>query len=133
MQLKSAVTAGVVALGIIGAGAGGAAAGAFTHSTTGGNINGNYQFLPRGTVQGAFNWWGTVDDTSNEGNAMKMQVRVEGYGYNTYRNPVDTDKYWDQYLYDGAAQTTNIARAKICRDRGSLYPDNCSAEKTYYR
>jgi hypothetical protein len=132
MQLKKAASVAAVAVGVL-AGAGSAYAGAFNHSTTGGHIYGSYAFQPQSVSQGAFEWWGTVDDTSNDGNAMKVQVRVEGYGYNTFENAKDTDKYWDQYVYDYQALQTNFAAAKICRDRGTLYPDNCSSEVSYYR
>lgn len=55
-----------------------------------------------------------------------MEVAVEGYGYHEFYNPVDQNKYWNQDVYDYQALQTDHAHAKVCRDRGSLYPDNCS-------
>lgn len=133
MQFKKAASVAAVAMGVLAAGTGSAYAGAFSHSTTGGHIYGSYAFQPRSVSQGAFEWRGTVDDTSNDGNAMKVQVRVEGYGYNTFENAKDKDKYWDQYVYDYQALQTDYAAAKICRDRGSFHPDNCSSEVSYRR
>lgn len=122
-----------LSLGVIGVGAGSASAGAFNHATTGANINGSYGWQPRSVHQGAFNWNGTLQDTSHEGNAVKMEVAVEGYGYNQFYNPVDQNKYWNQDVYDYQALQTNHAHAKVCRDRGSLYPDNCSTAVYYTR
>lgn len=120
-----------VALGLIGAGS--AHAAAFTHSTTGVSMNGSYVFEPQSVRQGAFHFWGTLNDTLNDGHAGKQQVRIEGYGYNTYYAPVDADKYLNQYIWAAPQLYVTKARAKVCRDRGTLLPDNCSAEKTYTR
>ncbi len=115
------------------AGVGAAYAGSFNHSTTGVQFNGTYSFLPRSSSQGAFNFKGTLDDTRNDGNAGKVQVRVHGYSYNTFYGPIDADKYMNENVWDGAMLETSYGWAKICRDRGSLMPDNCSSEKYYAR
>lgn len=79
-------------------------------------------------------WKGKLDDTKDDGNAGKIEVRVSGYqDHSTYRNRKDTDRKWSEMNYDGALSETGDARFKICRDRGSLIPDNCSGEKTYVR
>lgn len=133
MKIERIATAVAIAVIIGAAGAGSASAASFYQSTTGVTMNGTYTFEPDSVSQGAFHFSGTLDDTQNDGNAGKQQVRVEGYGYNTWYASVDADRYLNQYVYDGAALRTNNAYAKVCRDRGSLYPDNCSTEKTYNR
>lgn len=130
---RKVVVAVVLTAGMVGVGAGSAAAGAFTHSTTGIKINGTYVFEPDSVRYGPFHWYGTLEDTENDGNAGKVQVRVEGYGYATFYNNKDKDKYWDELVYDPQATRTDLAHAKICRDRGSLRPDNCSTERKYTR
>lgn len=134
MTLRRILRTAGIAVGLIAVGMGSASAGAFTHSTTGVSINGTYEFQPQSVSQGAFRFYGTLTDTNtSDGNAGKQQVRVSGYGYNTYYAPVDKNIYLDKSLYDGAALQVNTARAKVCRDRGALLPDNCSTEKTYTR
>lgn len=133
MKIARKATAVAIAVLIGAAGVGSASAASFYHSTTGVLMNGTYAFEPDSIQQGAFHFWGTLDDTQNDGNAGKQQVRVHGYGYNTWTAPVDADLYLNQYVFDGAAQRVTYARAKVCRDRGSLYPDNCSTEKRYDR
>jgi hypothetical protein len=122
-----------ISVGLAITGVGSAVAGSFSHSTTGGKIAGTYVFLPNGYQHGGFNWWGTLDDTSNDGNAMKAQVRVAGWGWATFRNSVDKDKYWDQVVWSSGDSQVNDAWAKICRDRGTWYPDNCSSQRSYRR
>lgn len=133
MRMNKLVSIVSLSLGMIAVGAGSASAGAFNHATTGANINGTYGWQPRSVSQGAVNWYGTLQDTVREGNAVKMQVVVEGYGWNEFYNPKDANKYWNQNVYDYQALQTNYARAKVCRDRGTLYPDNCSEQINYYR
>ncbi|WNM24188.1 hypothetical protein RN607_12545 [Demequina capsici] len=133
MKTKRIVTTVALALGLVAVGVGSASAGGFYQSTTGVTMNGTYRFESASVQHGAFHFWGTLNDTVNDGNAVKQQVRVEGYGYNTWYTGVDADRYLNQYVYDGAAVHTDLARAKVCRDRGSLLPDNCSSEKTYTR
>jgi hypothetical protein len=133
MQVKKLMSVAALSVGAVLVGAGSASAGAFNHATTGANINGSYGWQPRSVHQGAFNWNGNLDDTINEGNAIKMEVAVEGYGFNEFQNPVDHDQFWNQDVWDPAALQTNHARAKVCRDRGTLHPDNCSGEVTYTR
>ncbi len=133
MSARQVFTALLVSAGLTITGVGSASAGAFSHSTTGGRIAGTYVFLPNGYQHGGFNWWGTLDDTSKDGHAMKAQVRVAGWGWATFYNSVDKDKYWDQVVWSPGDSQVNDAWAKICRDRGSLLPDNCSAERHYRR
>lgn len=133
MKRTNAVASVLLCLGLGLAGVGTASAGSFYHSTTGALMNGTYEFYPNGVSHGAFHFWGTLNDTKNDGNAVKQQVRVHGYGYNTWYSGVDSDVYLNQNVWDGAMTQTNYARAKVCRDRGSLYPDNCSTEQRYDR
>jgi hypothetical protein len=119
MQVKKLISVAALSVGLVGGGAGSASAGAFNHATTGANINGSHGWQPRSVHQGAFDWNGTLQDTLHEGNAVKMEVAVEGYGFNEFQNPVDQNKGWNQDVWDFQALQTNHARAKVCRDRGT--------------
>lgn len=94
---------------------------------------GEYRFLPPGKkTRGAFNFKGTLRSL-DKNNGVKLEVRVEGYPKRTFRAARGTSKRYDQLVYDGAAQRTKIAWVKLCRDRGTLVPDNCSEEEEYRR
>ena len=95
-------------------------------------MSGSAQFEPRSNHQGAFHFWGTLVDNVREGQRMYQQVKVMGYGYNTYYAPKDANQYLNWFVWDGAALQTDYARARICRDV-PFWPDNCSAEKYYHR
>jgi hypothetical protein len=96
-------------------------------STTGVYMNMQYTWEPAGTNNGAFHYWGKLDDTQNDGNAAQLKVGVAGYAYRTHQNSVDQDKTWDWRQWDPQAIRTNTAHSQVCRNRGILYPDNCSA------
>lgn len=102
-------------------------------NTTGVKWKGSYRFLPPGKkTRGAFHFKGTLQSTDTNDGA-KLEVRVAGYAKKTFRASRGTSKKYDELVYDGAAQRTKDAWAKVCRDRGTLKPDNCSEEMFYER
>jgi len=118
---------------IVSGGTAALAAGNLNHSTTGGSFNGQWEFYPAGVGHGGFHFWGLLNDTKNDGHAMKAVVRVAGYAPNDFYAPRDRDRRLNQEVYDPAATRTDIARFKICRHRGAFLPDNCSRETTHRR
>lgn len=62
-----------------------------------------------------------------------MQVKVEGHDWNRYNGqqkktvPVGASNWAPSQRY------TDDAYIRVCRDKGSLNPDNCSATKHYQR
>lgn len=102
-------------------------------ATTGASWRGRYRFLPSGKrTRGAFHFKGTLRVT-DKNNGAKLEVRVAGYSHTEFRASRGSSKNFDELVFDGAAQRTNDAWVKICRDRGSLIPDNCSKERYYSR
>ncbi|MGC4980412.1 hypothetical protein ACLQ18_07155 [Streptomyces sp. DT193] len=104
--------------------------------TTGGASfkGGQYTFWPSGQNHGAFEWKGNLEDASDgDGHNVYMQVRVEGYGWSRYNGKQKDTVHFDQLNWDGAAQYTSNAYIRVCRDKGSLNPDNCSPTKHYQR
>ncbi|MCK1795458.1 hypothetical protein MTQ01_05435 [Streptomyces sp. XM4193] len=101
--------------------------------TTGVEWEGSYRFLPPGkSTRGAFNFKGKLR-SFDKNNGAKLEVRVEGYGKRTYRAARGKAKTYNELVYDGAAQRTKDAWVKLCRDRGTLVPDNCTGEEYYGR
>ncbi|MEU9137134.1 hypothetical protein AB0D33_14405 [Streptomyces sp. NPDC048404] len=104
--------------------------------TTGGASfkDGQYAFWPSGQNHGAFEWKGNLKDTDNgDGHNVYIQVRVEGYDWSRYNGKQRTSVPLDKLNWDGAAQYTSNAYIRVCRDKGSLNPDNCSPTKHYQR
>ncbi len=76
----------------------------------------------------------SLDDTDNgDGHNVYMQVRVEGYDWSRYNGKQKKTVHFDQLNWDGAALHTDDAYIRVCRDKGSLNPDNCSPTKHYQR
>lgn len=106
-------------------------------STTGGKINGTWQWDPFGPGKngapgyGGWQFDATLTDTvCSDGNNMKSEAAPESYGYSEFYGIQCKSKQQDYVVYDYQETLTLHARFKICRDRGFPEPDNCSP--TYY-
>ncbi|WP_308377556.1 hypothetical protein [Streptomyces sp. ISL-99] len=62
-----------------------------------------------------------------------MQVKVEGYSWSRFNGKQRKSVPLNKLTYDGAARYTSDGYIRVCRDRGSLRPDNCSVTKHYQR
>ncbi|MCX5278917.1 MULTISPECIES: hypothetical protein [unclassified Streptomyces] len=130
---------GILAAGLFAAGAGTAFASswhAIPKLTTGGaELNsGQYTFWPAGTNHGAFEWKGNLKDADNgDGHNVYTQVRVEGYSWSRYSGKQKKTVPQDYLNWSGDERYTSDAYIRVCRDRGSLHPDNCSVTKHYRR
>ncbi|MFJ2815007.1 MULTISPECIES: hypothetical protein [unclassified Streptomyces] len=130
---------GVLAGGLFALSAGTAMAASWhsipTLKTTGATFSkGQYIFRPSGQSHGAFEWKGNLKDVNpDDGDNVYMQVRVEGYGWSRYNGKQKKTVALHKLNWDGAALHTDDAYIRVCRDKGSLNPDNCSPTKHYKR
>ncbi|MGW7305025.1 hypothetical protein ACWGI1_05550 [Streptomyces sp. NPDC054835] len=103
--------------------------------TTGAELQkGQYAFEPKGTNHGGFHFQGNLVDVEHtDGHNVYVQAKVEGYSWNRFNGVQLKTVALDRVVYDGAAQYTSEAWIRVCRDRGSLRPDNCSTQGHYKR
>ncbi|WP_349775403.1 hypothetical protein [Streptomyces vilmorinianum] len=93
-----------------------------------------YRWWPKGQNHGGFNFRGRLKDLAPEdGHNVYVEVKVEGYSWNRFKGVQKKTIALDKVVYDGAAQYTKDADIRVCRDRGSLRPDNCTFPKSYRR
>ncbi|WP_024799964.1 hypothetical protein [Nocardia sp. BMG51109] len=97
----------------------------------GGKFSGSVYFAAPGSNHGGFVFSGTSDDTSNNDQEVYLEVAVEGYSPNEFRNPVDKDKTWNQVVWDPAAVHTDHARMRICNS--DAFWDTCSDWRSFTR
>ncbi|MEU7115189.1 hypothetical protein [Streptomyces sp. NPDC046182] len=94
----------------------------------------SYTWEPRGRNHGGFHFKGSlIDRNAEDGHNVYVQAKVEGYSWNRFNGVQKKTVALDKIVYDGAAQYTSTADIRVCRDRGSLRPDNCSHPKSYKR
>ncbi|KUL27482.1 hypothetical protein [Streptomyces regalis] len=133
------LAAGALAAGLFALGAGTAVAASWhtipTMSTSGAQFNsGQYKWWPSGQNHGAFEWKGNLKDTNNgDGHNVYMQVKVEGYDWSRYNGKQKQSVPLDYLNWAPSQQYTDDAYIRVCRDKGSLNPDNCSPTKHYQR
>ncbi|GAA2598470.1 MULTISPECIES: hypothetical protein [Streptomyces] len=130
---------GALAAGLFAMGAGTAFAASWhdipTLSTGGAKFHhGQYKWHPAGVNHGAFEWKGQLQDADHgDGHNVYVQVKVEGYDWNRYNGkqkktvPVGASNWAPPQRY------TDDAYIRVCRDKGSFNPDNCSTTKHYQR
>lgn len=130
---------GAIAAGLFAMGAGTAFATSW-HTipklTTGGAEfnSGQYTFWPAGQHHGAFEWKGNLKDAdAGDGHNVYTQVRIEGYSWNRYNGKQRTTVPQDYLNWSDDERYTEDAYIRVCRDRGSFHPDNCSVTKHYQR
>jgi hypothetical protein len=138
MRPSRIASGGAVVLGMLGlAGATASASAAADHgevdvATPGAAFYGDFDYYPINVRHGAFHYWGLLDDILVDGDRVKIEVRVEGYGPRTHWAPLDEDAPVDAERWDPSATRTDHAWVKVCRDQGFPKADNCR-EKPYHR
>jgi hypothetical protein len=96
-------------------------------------VQGRYKFNPPGTNHGAFEWSGVLRDIdTTDGHNVYVQVRVEGHRWARYYGKQQREVRMHHSNWSGAQQYTNDAKIRVCRDRGSLRPDNCSPTQSFH-
>jgi hypothetical protein len=102
--------------------------------TPGAQFAGNYTFWPRGQHHGSFEWKGNLADTyPKDGHNVYMQARIEGYTWKRYNGKQKHIVHLDHHNWSGDQLYTTNAWLRVCRDRGSLHPDNCSHPRHFHR
>jgi hypothetical protein len=101
-------------------------------ATEGAAFYGDYDYYPINVRHGAFHYWGYLDDILADGDQVRVEVRVEGYGPRVHTAPLDQDMEVADERWDPAATRTDHAWVKVCRDQGWPKSDNCR-EKPYHR
>lgn len=133
-----------VAIGLVLGGTSAAFAGSIpAFSTTGVSFtSGSYSFDPwpcnsscQGGTWSGMNWSGYLNDTQQDGNAVFIQSKVDGYGWSaTVYAPKDaTSGTYLSRKTTGGADPAQSGQLHICRDRGALLPNNCANSAVLYR
>ncbi|MFE2262887.1 hypothetical protein [Streptomyces griseosporeus] len=93
---------------------------------------GQYKFNPPSTNHGAFEWRGRLVDTdADDGHNVYVLVRIEAHDWVRYYGKQKQAVALHHSNWDGAQMYTHRAQIRVCRDKGSLHPDNCSRTLTY--
>ncbi|MGG8410334.1 hypothetical protein ACM614_29155 [Streptomyces sp. 12297] len=130
---------GLLAAGLFVGGAGTAMAATWhgipKMQTSGAEFNsGKYTWWPAGTRHGGFEWKGNLKDANHgDGHNIYMQVKVEGYDWNRYNGKQRSTVPVGALNWAPPQRYTDDADMRVCRDRGSLRPDNCSPTKHFDR
>ncbi|RSS41621.1 hypothetical protein [Streptomyces sp. WAC08241] len=134
------ITAAVLTAGLFFGGVGAAVADSAWHEVkdlrTGGALfeEAKYKWEEPGRMHGAFHIKGKLRDNGlKDGHNIYLLVRVHGYEWNRFNGAQKKTIRIDKIVYDGATRYTNSADVRVCQDRGSLRPDNCSPTKRFKR
>ncbi|WP_244188760.1 hypothetical protein [Streptomyces yokosukanensis] len=93
---------------------------------------GRYRFNPVERNHGSFEWSGYLNDVDpNDDHNGYMQVRVEGHDWSRYYGKQRKRVFLHHSNWDGAQRYTEDAYVRVCLDRGTLRPDNCSGQLHY--
>lgn len=96
-------------------------------------MEGRYKFNPPGTNHGSFEWTGKLrDSNARDGHNVYVQVKVEGHGWARYYGKQRRTVPMHGSDWSGSQSYTNDADVRVCRDRGSLRPDNCSPTVSFH-
>ncbi|MEU3616702.1 hypothetical protein ABZ725_31025 [Streptomyces sp. NPDC006872] len=91
-----------------------------------------YEFNRPGVNHGAFEWSGLLEDRSaTDGHNVYVEAKVHGHEWVRYYGKQRSSVRLHKSNWDGAQRYTGEARLRVCRDRGSLRPDNCIPERKF--
>ncbi|ALO09824.1 hypothetical protein AQF52_4230 [Streptomyces venezuelae] len=95
---------------------------------------GTYQWQSTSKVPSGLHVKGELkDDDPDDGHNVYLRTRVEGYPWGRIKGVQRKNVKVDEVFFDGAVLKTKEVRLQVCRDRGSLRPDNCSPERLFSR
>ncbi|MFE1908004.1 hypothetical protein ACFW96_30715 [Streptomyces gardneri] len=95
---------------------------------------GTYQWQPTTQVPSGLHLKGELrDKNSDDGHNVYLRVQVERYAWSRLKGVQKKNVKVDEVYHDGAVLKTKEVRMEVCRDRGSLRPDNCSPERLFSR
>ncbi|MDQ0683735.1 hypothetical protein QFZ56_002698 [Streptomyces achromogenes] len=135
--MKRAVV-GVLAVGLFLTGVGSAVADSWRpiqDATTVGAVfeDAEYRFNPPERNHGSFEWRGSLrDDSDGDGHNVYLQVRVEGLAWARYNGKQRQSVRLHNANWVGAQRYISKAELRVCRNRGSLHPDNCSHIRKFF-
>ncbi|MFC9384682.1 hypothetical protein [Streptomyces venezuelae] len=93
-----------------------------------------YRWEPAGAKHGAFRFRGSLRDGNYaDGHNTYVEARAHLYGWQRFNGVQRGTVQLEKIVYDGATRYTNSADMRVCRNRGSLRPDNCSAMRSFKR
>ncbi|MDQ0580884.1 hypothetical protein [Streptomyces rishiriensis] len=93
---------------------------------------GKYKFNRPGINHGAFEWWGHLKDTiATDRHNVYIEVKVHGHGWVRYYGKQRSSVRLHESNWDGAQRYTGKIKLRVCRDRGTLRPDNCAPEQEF--
>ncbi|MFF3605371.1 hypothetical protein [Streptomyces sp. NPDC002463] len=93
-----------------------------------------YRWEPAEVQQGAFHIKGELRDIGVKDNHnVYLLVKVHGYGWNRFDGVQKKTVWIDKLIHDGASRYTNTADVRVCQNRGSMHPDNCSPTQHFKR
>ncbi|MFD6363215.1 hypothetical protein ACH4MA_16395 [Streptomyces roseolus] len=135
-QLKKSITAAVVA-GLFFGGAGVAAADSWRElnlNTSGASFKGAWAWQSPKRIPSGLHVKGTLkDEKPRDGHNVYLRLRVYSYPWGEIRGVQGKSVKVDKVLSDGAVLVTKEVRLHLCRDRGSLRPDNCTPLQVFKR
>ncbi|RSS53788.1 hypothetical protein [Streptomyces sp. WAC01280] len=127
----------VVAAGLFFGGMGVAVADSWhdvTMKTTGAKFTGRYMWEPQLQKHGGLRVKGNLKDTDNDdGHNVYIYSKVEGYPWVRTKGVQRKTVSIDKTFFDSALLVTDLVEVQVCRDRGSLRPDNCSELRKFER
>ncbi|MFE7552087.1 hypothetical protein [Streptomyces gardneri] len=127
----------VVAAGLFFGGMGVAVADSWhglTMATTGAEFKGSYTWEPPLKKHGGFRVKGRMADVDHgDGHNIYLRAKVEGYDWVRVKGVQRKTVEINEVFFDGAVLQTKYVEIQVCRDRGSLRPDNCSPLRKFRR
>ncbi|MFE1923479.1 hypothetical protein ACFW91_13035 [Streptomyces asoensis] len=93
--------------------------------------SGHYKLNRPGVNHGAFEWWGRLSDTiMTDRHNVYVEVKVQGHGWVRYYGKQRGSVWLHRSNWNGAQRYIGEAKFRVCRDRGTLRPDNCAPLQT---
>ncbi|MFD9390584.1 hypothetical protein ACFWBB_07565 [Streptomyces sp. NPDC060000] len=93
---------------------------------------GHYKLNRPGVNHGAFEWRGRLTDTLvADRHNVYVDVQVQGHDWVRYYGKQRSSVLLRQSNWNGAQRYIGEAKLRVCRDRGSLHPDNCAPLQTF--
>ncbi|GHJ92148.1 hypothetical protein SNE510_16670 [Streptomyces sp. NE5-10] len=135
-KLRKSMTAAIVT-GLFFGGAGVAVADSWHElnlTTSGASFKGAWAWQSKKVVPSGLHVKGVLkDEKANDGHNVYLRLRVYSYPWGEIRGVQRKSVKVDKVLSDGAVLVTKEVRMHLCRDRGSLRPDNCTPLRLYKR